>query len=87
MQNIDARTGRLIDSIVEASGELSKTASELRVLLETVNRGEGSAARFVNDGKLYENLLENTERLQMFLEELESFVAEAREKGVPLKLK
>jgi len=87
LRNADARIETLVSGLTDASYELSKTASELRLLLEKVNRGEGSAARFVNDGKLYENLLESAEQMQMLLEELQSFVAQAREKGLPLKLK
>ena len=74
-------------SIVETSEELSKATSQLRLILEKVNNGDGSAARFVNDGRLYESMLENTQQIQMLLEELKSFIAEARDKGVPLKLK
>jgi len=74
-------------SIVGTSEELSKATSQLRLILEKVNNGDGSAARFVNDGRLYESLLENTQQIQMLLEELKSFIAEARDKGIPLKLK
>ena len=42
---------------------------------------------FVNDGRLYENLLENTQQMKVLLEELEAFMAKSREKGVPIKLK
>jgi ABC-type transporter Mla subunit MlaD len=67
--------------------ELSKTGAELRLILEKVNSGEGTAAKLVNDGRLYENLLENTQQVQVLLEELKSFIAESREKGLPIKVK
>jgi phospholipid/cholesterol/gamma-HCH transport system substrate-binding protein len=69
------------------SEELSKTVTELRLILAKINEGEGAAAKFVNDGRLYENLLDSTEQLQVLLKELKSFVAQSREKGLPLKLK
>ncbi len=72
---------------LSTSEELSKTAAELRVILEKINNGQGSAAKFINDGRLYENLLENTEQLQALLEDLRSFMIESRKKGLPIKVK
>ena len=70
------------------SEELSKTAIELRLVLEKVNEGKGTAGRFVNDAGLYEGLLESTEQLQMVLEEAKAFFAEVNAKGsFPIKLK
>ena len=72
---------------VDMSEELSKAAAELRLLLEKVSTGQGSAARLINDGRFYENLLENTQEMQVLLKELRAFIAESRDKGVPIKLK
>ena len=69
------------------SEELSKTVVQLRLILEKINTGRGTAARFVNDGRLYENLLENTQQMEVLLEQLTSFITESRDKGLPLKLK
>lgn len=69
------------------SEELSKTVSQLRIILEKINSGEGTAGMLVNDGRLYEKLLENTEQLKMLLEDLKAFVKESSDKGVPIKLK
>ena len=56
-------------------------------MLNNINNGRGSAARLVNDGRFYESLLENSEQLDLLLEEMEALVAQSREKGIPLKLK
>jgi len=77
----------LVTALADLTEELTKGASQVRLILEKVNRGQGSAGRLLNDGQFYENLLENTEQLQALLQELKLFIAEAREKGVPLKLK
>ena len=61
--------------------------AELHVLLEKINKGEGSAGKLVSDGRLYENLLENSWQLQVLLKELSSFVAEVNEKGLRSKWK
>ena len=71
----------------DASAELSKALAELRLILEKVNSGQGTAAKLINDGRLYENLLENTQQMQVLLEELRAFVAKSRDKGLPIKIK
>jgi hypothetical protein len=73
--------------MVQTTEELSKASSQMRLLLENINSGQGSAARFLNDAKLYENLLENTEQFEVLLNELTSFMKKANAKGkLPIKL-
>jgi ABC-type transporter Mla subunit MlaD len=64
------------------SDELSKTVAELRKILEKVNNGEGTAAKFINDGKVYEGLADSTEQLDMLLQELRLLINKIREKGL-----
>jgi len=71
----------------DAGAELSKALAELRLILEKVNSGQGTAAKLINDGRLYENLLENTQQMQVLLEELRAFMAKSRDKGLPIKVK
>ncbi len=78
---------KFLASGVNTSEEISKATVELRLILEKVNSGQGSAGKLINDGRLYENLLENTQQMQLLLEELELFVAKSREKGLKIKLK
>lgn len=78
---------KFLASGVHTSEEMSKTLVELQLILEKINEGQGSAGQLINDGRLYENLLENTQQMQLLLEELELFVAKSREKGLPIKLK
>ena len=87
LKNADAKAEELIVAMVDTSQEISKAAIRLRQILETINDGQGSAAKLINDGRFYENLLENTQQLQLLLDEIKSFVAQARDKGVPIKLK
>ena len=68
------------------SEELTKAVTELRIILDKVNSGKGSLAKLVNDGRFYENLLENTQQLQVLLEDITSFIAEVDEKGLRSKL-
>jgi phospholipid/cholesterol/gamma-HCH transport system substrate-binding protein len=87
LKNADVKVDRLVAAMVDTSEQLGKTSAELRLILEKINTGEGSAARFLNDGKFYENLLENTAQIQLLAQELTAFVTQARERGLPLKLK
>lgn len=65
--------------------ELGKAAAQLRVTLEKINDGEGTAGKFINDGRLYEDLLENTQQLDILIRDLKKFIAESRKKGLKLK--
>lgn len=87
LTNADAKVEELIVAMVDTSEEIGKAAAGLRLILEKVNNGQGSAAKLINDGRFYERLLENTQQLQLLLEDIGSFVTAARDKGVPIKLK
>lgn len=86
LEGVDARTEKLVASLVGTSEQLSGAMGELRLILEKVNEGHGTASKLLNDGAFYENLLENTEQLQKLLEELKSFIAEWKNKKVEVKL-
>lgn len=87
LANIDTKTEELIVAMIETSEEIGKASAQMRQILEKINNGKGSAARLINDGRFYENLLEDTQQVQLLLEELKSFITKARDKGVPIKLK
>ena len=87
-KNANGRMENFVTTMVATSEELGKTAAQMRMILEKVNNGQGSAAMFINDGRFYENMLENTQQLQLLLEELTSFIDKANKKGsLPIKLK
>lgn len=82
LKKVDVKAERVVASMVHTSEELGKTAVELRLVLEKINRGQGTAAKLLNDGRFYENLLENTEQLQALLEDLESLIDKIDEEGL-----
>ena len=86
LKSVDERSEKLIAALVDTSESLSGAMVELRLVLEKVNSGEGSAARLLNDGSFYEELLENTSQLKLLLEEMKAFVAEWRDKKIEVKL-
>jgi phospholipid/cholesterol/gamma-HCH transport system substrate-binding protein len=87
LQNADARTAQLTMSIVATSDKLGDAMTNLDSVLAKINEGQGTAGKLVNDGRLYEQLLEDSKQLHLVLQDLKSFVAESKEKGIPLKLK
>jgi phospholipid/cholesterol/gamma-HCH transport system substrate-binding protein len=87
LKNVDTKTEELVVALVDTSEEIGKASAQMRQILEKINNGQGSAARLINDGRFYENLLEDAQQLQLLIEELKSFITQARNKGVPIKLK
>jgi phospholipid/cholesterol/gamma-HCH transport system substrate-binding protein len=86
LNSVDDRSEKLVVALVDTSENLSSAMVELRLILEKVNTGQGSAARLINDGSFYEDLLENTSQLKLLLEEMKSFIAEWRDKKIEVKL-
>jgi ABC-type transporter Mla subunit MlaD len=84
LKSVDAKAETLVTAMVATSEQLSGAMKELQSVLEKVRTGQGSAARLLNDGTFYENLLENTEQLQVLLEEMKAFIAEWRQKEIKI---
>ena len=87
LTNANDKLDSVMSAMVDASEQLSETAAQFKQVLWKVNHGQGTAGKFVNDGRLYENLLENSHQLEILIEEMKYFVAESRQKGLPIKLK
>lgn len=73
------------DKLAEMAETFDGALSELRQVLAKMESGEGTAGKMLNDGRLYENLLESSQELQMALEQLKEWAADAREKGIRIK--
>jgi phospholipid/cholesterol/gamma-HCH transport system substrate-binding protein len=82
LKSTDAKAERLVASMVATSNEIGKAVSQLRVAVEKVNNGQGSAGRLINDGRLYEGLLEDTTQLNILLKDLKELIDKVSEKGL-----
>lgn len=82
LKSADAKVERLVASMVVASDEIGKSVAQLRLALAKVNDGQGSAGRLINDGRLYESLLESTTQLNILLKDLKQLVDKISEKGL-----
>ena len=87
LKNVDGKTEELVVAMVDTSEEIGKASAQMRMILEKINNGNGSAAMLINDGRFYESLLEDTQQIQLLLEEFKSFITQARIQGIPLKVK
>ena len=70
-----------------ATDEMGKTLAELRLAVEKLNTGSGTMAKMLNDGRLYENMIDLSQQLELLVNRMKSFVEQSQEKGLPLKLK
>ena len=82
LRNADARIDQLAVAIVQTSEDLGRAASQMRQLIEKVNTGQGTLGRLVNDGRLYEDLLETTQQLQVFAEQFTLIIEKMDQKGL-----
>lgn len=74
------------DKVVLAAEQLEATLSQTRDLLAKIDNGDGTAGKLVNDGRLYENLIESSRELHMLLDQIKQWVDQAQEEGVRIKL-
>ncbi len=82
LKSTDAKMERLVASMVVASDEIGKSVAQLRMAVTKVNDGQGSAGRLLNDGRLYESLLESTTQLNVLLKDLKDLIDKVSEKGL-----
>lgn len=75
----------LSEKVILAAEQLEGVLSESRQILAKIESGEGTVGKMVNDGRLYEDLLESSQELRMMLEQIKELVAETREEGLRIK--
>lgn len=76
---------RLGNQITLVAEQMEEALSQMRQLMAKIDNGEGTAGKLLNDGRLYENLIESTEELEMTLQQLKEWAADAREHGIRIK--
>jgi ABC-type transporter Mla subunit MlaD len=73
------------DKMTQVAEDLDGAIKEFHQILVKINSGQGSAGRFINDGRFYENLMDSSQELEMALEQIKKWAADAREKGIRIK--
>ena len=73
-------------AVENVSEQLNSTLVEIQEVAYKVNNGDGTVSRLLNDGQLYEDLLDSSEELKLALEQLKIMATEMNEKGIKIKL-
>jgi len=87
LKNTDKKMQQLTESMLQTGENLSKTLTRTRAILTKIENGQGTASRLLNDGKLYESMLESSRQLELLIKDLRDFIDKSEQKGVPIKLK
>jgi phospholipid/cholesterol/gamma-HCH transport system substrate-binding protein len=78
----DANLARVTVSLVQTTEEVGQAAAHMRQLIDKVGNGEGTLGRLVNDGRLYEDLLDTTQQLDVMIQEFTVILERLRAKGL-----
>ena len=82
LKNVDGQAERLVASLVNTSAEIGQAMSQLRLAMEKVNTGDGTAGKLINDARLYESLVETTFEMNVLLKDLKQLIDKISEKGL-----
>lgn len=85
LQSVQKFSDAGTERITQLSENLDISIKEFNQILAKINNGQGSAGRLLNDGRLYENLLDSSAELEMAMEQIKQWAADAREKGIRIK--
>jgi ABC-type transporter Mla subunit MlaD len=73
------------EQIVRVADQLDIALTEFNYLTAQINQGQGTVGRLIQDDRLYENLVDSALELQLALEQIKIWAAEARDRGVRIK--
>ncbi|HPY77699.1 MAG TPA: hypothetical protein PLQ45_07650, partial [Anaerohalosphaeraceae bacterium] len=73
------------EQIVRVADQLDIALTEFNHLTAQINQGQGTVGRLIQDDRLYENLVDSALELQLALEQIKIWAAEARDRGVRIK--
>ncbi|HRU14255.1 MAG TPA: hypothetical protein P5017_00865 [Anaerohalosphaeraceae bacterium] len=73
------------EQIVRIADNLDTAFSEFGHVFAQINAGQGTAGRLIKDDRLYENLVDSTLELQLALDQIKKWAADARDRGLRIK--
>jgi phospholipid/cholesterol/gamma-HCH transport system substrate-binding protein len=85
LKSMEGFSTQASESVYKTSEALTDAIRVIEAVTAKINNGSGTVSRLINDGTLYENLVESSEELKMTLEQLKMLTAQAREKGIKIK--
>ena len=82
IKNTDQRSEDIVKVLIGSVEELGKTSTQLRLIMEKINTGKGTVAKFVNDPLLYDRLVEDTNQLDEVLTSMKALIDKIQERGL-----
>lgn len=79
LKSIEGLSDTSTDAIKNTADRLDETLVELQQVLAKVNTGDGTAARLLNDGRLYDNLLDTVKELKATSKQLRVITTDIKE--------
>lgn len=79
LKSIEGLSDTSTDAIKNTADRLDETLAELQQVLAKVNTGDGTAARLLNDGRLYDNLLDTVKELKATSKQLRVITTDIKE--------
>lgn len=83
--DISGGVDALKKSYVALADDLSKAVASTQKLVDQMSEGEGTVGKMVNDPKLYDNLNDAAERLNVALDEIRLLVEKWKKEGLPVQ--
>jgi len=77
---------KTLDNLSEVTAKAADALEDLNRFTGTANEAAEELTETIRQLRMYENLLENTEQLEVLIQNLRDFVAEYRAKGIKVKL-
>jgi len=81
-EHVDEMSRRIGDRLIEVAKVLKSTQE----LIDKINTGNGTAGKLINDGRLYENLVNTSNELNVTIKDLRRLIEQWEEEGFHIKL-
>ena len=85
VSSISTEISNVSSAFNDAVKGLGTAVDEVKITLNKLNNGNGTASRLLEDPTLYENLIDGSKELQAALQELKNLAEDARQNGLKIK--
>lgn len=86
LQSLDQKAENVAATTAYHCKHLSQAMESVQSILEKVDNGHGIASKLINDASMCEELSENTDQIEIMLEEMKSAIAALKDKKIEVKL-
>ncbi|MCD4830819.1 MAG: MlaD family protein [Anaerohalosphaeraceae bacterium] len=86
MKTANAKISDVSETVINTGQDLSEALIELKRVLFKINNGQGTVSKLLNDDRLYENLLDSSEELQLSIEKMKKTFEKTSKDGIQIKV-